>query len=182
MALVEVAGATPSHLALILGKDQNAYLINRDNLGGITTPVIKKQVAQGEIASGSAVYAVAGSTYIAFNGSGAGCPAGQNGDLVAMQVSAQNPPTLSIAWCASQNGAGSPIVTSPDGVSSFIVWGLGAEGDNRLHGFDGATGQVIFAGGGNAEQMDMVQHFQTPIVAKGPMYVGSSSKLYAFLP
>ena len=34
--LVDVPGATPSHLVVALGKDGNAYLLNRSNLGGIT--------------------------------------------------------------------------------------------------------------------------------------------------
>ena len=37
--LVDVPGATPSHLVVAMGKDGNAYLLNRDNLGGITAPV-----------------------------------------------------------------------------------------------------------------------------------------------
>ena len=34
--VIDVPGATPSQLVLALGKDRNAYLINRNNLGGIT--------------------------------------------------------------------------------------------------------------------------------------------------
>ena len=34
--LVDVPGATPSHLIVAIGKDRKAYLVNRDNLGGIT--------------------------------------------------------------------------------------------------------------------------------------------------
>ena len=37
--LVDVPGATPSHLVVALGKDRNAYLVNRDNLGGISAPI-----------------------------------------------------------------------------------------------------------------------------------------------
>ena len=37
--LVDVPGATPSRLVVALGKDGNAYLLNRDNLGGISEPV-----------------------------------------------------------------------------------------------------------------------------------------------
>src|SRR6266853_1462976 len=33
--LIDVPGATPSQLVLALGKDGNAYLVNRNNLGGI---------------------------------------------------------------------------------------------------------------------------------------------------
>ena len=37
--VVDVPGATPSALLVALGKDGNAYLINRNNLGGISAPV-----------------------------------------------------------------------------------------------------------------------------------------------
>src|SRR5206468_9656980 len=37
--LVDVPGATPSQLALALGKDRKAYLLNRNNLGGIAQPL-----------------------------------------------------------------------------------------------------------------------------------------------
>jgi hypothetical protein len=37
--LIDVPDATPSQLVLALGKDGKAYLINRNNLGGITAPV-----------------------------------------------------------------------------------------------------------------------------------------------
>jgi hypothetical protein len=37
--LIDVPGATPSQLVLALGKDGKAYLINRNNLGGIAAPV-----------------------------------------------------------------------------------------------------------------------------------------------
>ena len=37
--LIDVPGATPSQLVLALGKDGNAYLVNRNNLGGVAGPV-----------------------------------------------------------------------------------------------------------------------------------------------
>ena len=37
--LIDVPGANPSQLVLALGKDGNAYLLNRNNLSGITAPV-----------------------------------------------------------------------------------------------------------------------------------------------
>src|SRR6185369_15908432 len=41
--LVDVPGATPSHLVVARGKDRNAYLVNRDNLGGISAPIAVSQ-------------------------------------------------------------------------------------------------------------------------------------------
>src|SRR4029450_7089846 len=37
--LIDVPGANPSQLVLAIGKDSNAYLLNRNNLGGIKAPV-----------------------------------------------------------------------------------------------------------------------------------------------
>ena len=36
--LIDVPGATPSHLVVAMGKDGKVYLANRDNLGGINAP------------------------------------------------------------------------------------------------------------------------------------------------
>src|SRR5258708_355049 len=43
--VIDVPGATPSQLVLALGKDGNAYLVNRNNLGGITVPVAQANMA-----------------------------------------------------------------------------------------------------------------------------------------
>ncbi len=45
--LINVPGANPSQLVLVLGKDGNAYLLNRNNLGGIATPVAQLSVGGG---------------------------------------------------------------------------------------------------------------------------------------
>ena len=42
--LVDVPGATPSALVVALGKDGNAYLLNRSNLGGVSAPVAQASV------------------------------------------------------------------------------------------------------------------------------------------
>jgi hypothetical protein len=43
--LIDVPGATPSQPVLALGKNGNAYLLRRNNLGGITAPVASANVA-----------------------------------------------------------------------------------------------------------------------------------------
>jgi hypothetical protein len=179
--LFSAPGATPSTLALALGKDGYAYLLNRSNLGGISNSLSKLRVSSTRILSASTAYTTANGTYVVFNNNGpTGCPNGTSGNLMALKVSAANPPALSVAWCASQNGKGAPITTTTDGSSQAIVWSVGAEGDNKLKGFDGDTGQVIFNGGGSAEQMSGVQHFQTVIEAKERIFVPSNGKIFAF--
>ena len=64
--LVDVPGATPSHLIVALGKDRKAYLVNRDNLGGITAPVASASVARSSIIQAAATYRAEQGTYIAF--------------------------------------------------------------------------------------------------------------------
>lgn len=177
-----VPGASPSQLGMSLGKDGNAYLLDLKNLGGVSNALSTLRVSDSEINAGSTAYTTGSGSYVAFsaNGNGQNCPAGQGGDLVALKISATSPPSLSVAWCNSQNGDGAPIMTTTDGTGNPIVWGLGAENSNRLYGFDANTGQVIFNGGGSNEHMSTVQHFQTPIVAKGRIYVAANDRIYAF--
>jgi hypothetical protein len=71
-------------------------------------------------------------------------------------------------------------VTSTDGTNNVVVWGLGAENDQRLHGFDGDTGATVFAGGGASELMAGTRRFSTGIAARGRIYVATDNKVYAF--
>ena len=99
-----------------------------------------------------------------------------------MRIAPGAPPQLSLAWCAGQGSVGSPIETSTDGTSDPIVWVIGAEGDQRLHGFDGDTGAVVFDGGGAGDAMGSTSRFITPIVANGRIFVAANGQLYAFTP
>jgi len=178
--LIEVPGARPSSLVLGLGKDGNAYLLDRTNLGGIGRPLAQRHVSQGPIINAAAAYRTAAGSYVVFRGRGIGCPAGQSGDLIALRIAAASPPSIGVAWCASARGRGSPMVTTTDGRSEAIVWSVAAEGDNRLRGFDGETGQPVFNGGGPGDQMSFVRRFQTPIVAKGRIVVAADDQLVVF--
>jgi hypothetical protein len=88
------------------------------------------------------------------------------------------------AWTVNQNGRGSPFVTSTDGSNNVVVWGIGAGSgpgiDQRLHGFDGDTGAVVFNGGGTTELMAGTHAFQTAIAARGRIFVATDRKIYAF--
>ena len=178
--LVDVPGATPSRLVVALGKDGNAYLLDRSRLGGLGGAVAARRVSADAIIGAAAAYATGRGTYVVFPGRGIGCPRGPAGDLTAIRIGATSPPTITIAWCADQHGRGSPIVTTPDGRSEAIVWSVGAGGDGRLRGFDGETGQVVFDGGGAGDATSGVQRYQTPIVATGRIFVAGDREVYAF--
>jgi outer membrane protein assembly factor BamB len=179
--LVTLPGATPLELVLALGKDGKAYLLDRNNLGGIGGGVLVKKVSSDAIRTAPAYFSSTNEVFVAFQGTGIDCPTGTRGDLTALRIAAGSPPTLSVAWCAAESGRGSPIVTTTDGKANPIVWAIGAEGDNRLHGFRGDTGAVLFSGGGAAEAMTQVRRFQTLIAAGERLYVAADQHIYAFV-
>ena len=151
--LVTVPGATPSQLVVALGKDGNAYLLNRANLGGMTNAVTTAHVAGSSIIQAAAAYTTSKGTYVVF----------ANADnLYALRIGATDPPTITNVWRASENGRGSPFVTSTDGTNDVIVWGIGSEDDQRLHAFDGDTGTNIYTGGGTNELMASAPAASTP--------------------
>ena len=54
-------------------------------------------------------------------------------------------------------------------------------GDQRLHGYDGDTGAVVYDGGGPNELMAGTHYYSTTgIVARGRIYVAGDNKVYAF--
>ena len=88
--------------------------------------------------------------------------------------------------CDSRNGCGSPFVTSTDGTNNTIVWVVGTgstdAGDQRLHGYDGETGAVVYNGGGPNELMAGTHSYTTTgIAARGRIYVATDNKVYAFI-
>jgi hypothetical protein len=170
--LIDVPGATPSQLVLALGKNGNAYLLRRNNLGGITAPVASANVANFVAGQAAAAYRTSEGIYFLFRNA--------SSSVTAYKITATNPPAILPAWSVSQTGKGSPWVTTTNGINNAIVWVVGAEGDQRLHGYNGDTGAVVYAGGGLNEQMANTRKWNTGIVARGRIYFAASNKVYAF--
>ena len=172
--LIDVPGATPSQLVLALGKDRNAYLINRTSLGGISAPVNSASVSSSTLrGQSSCTYRTGMGTYFNFR-------AGTSNSLVTYRINSGTPPTMSSAWLVTQSGEGSPFVTTTDGTSNCIVWAAGAGGSQRLNGYNGDNGTVIFAGGGASELMAGTIKWNTGIAARGRIYYAANNKVYAF--
>jgi len=115
--------------------------------------------------------------FLAFEGPGAHCPAPRrDNNLTVLQIHAGAPPSLATAWCGALSGEGSPIVTTTDGRSNPIVWILGAQGDERLHGYRGDTGEPLYT----SDPMTGLRHLQTLLAAGDRLYVGADGRLYAF--
>jgi hypothetical protein len=180
--LVDVPGATPSRLLVALTKHRNAYLVNRDNLGGISAPIAISQAASSTILQAAVTYRAKQSTYVAFRANNDG-----NTVLSAFRITPTNPPAIASGWNITRNngGCGSPFVTSTDGTNNVIVWVVGTEdhftaGDQRLHGYDGDTGAVVYDGGGRNDLMAGTHDYSTTgIVARGRIYVAGDNKVYA---
>ncbi len=178
--LFDLPGAVPSKLAVALGKNGKAYLLDRENLGGVSEAVTTAEVTTNEIINAAAVVKTGTATYVILRGAGKLCPSGTNGTLVALKIGVGVPPTITTAWCADGHGFGSPVVTTTDGHAGAVVWTLGAEGDQKLHGFDADTGKEIFAGGGPGDAMSGLKRFSAPIAAKGRIFAAGASAVYAF--
>jgi hypothetical protein len=171
--LVDVPGATPSSLMVAMGKDRKAYLVDRSNLGGFGPPVASASVSLVGLLQAAATYRTNQDTYVAFRGT--------QFSLSTFRITATNPPAIHSSWSAPGNPCGSPFVTSTDGTNNMIVWVVGTDGDQRLHGYDGDTGAVIYAGGGPNELIAGTHSYSTTgIVARGRIYVAGDNKVYAF--
>ena len=157
--VIDVPGATPSQLVLALGKDSNAYLVDRNNLGGITSPVAQANVSGTNRGTSAVTYHTNLGTYFAFHNDA--------GAIRAYKVTPTNPPAIVFAWSASESGRASPWVTTTDGTNNVIVWATGIGNSQRLHGYDGDTGAVIYSGGGTNEVMNGIRQWNTGIAARG---------------
>jgi hypothetical protein len=160
---------------LALGKDGYAYLLDRENLGGIGHQIFVTQVSTDQIRTAMATYPGPDAARVAFEGEGSACPNGGSGNLVMLKVT---PRHIATAWCASFNGGGAPIVTTTDQKTDPIVWVVGAQGDGKLYGFRGGDGKLVaaVAGGGAA-----IAPFATILWADGRFYVAAHGAVYAFV-
>ena len=185
---LDLGGVTPlpltlpgGEMLLALGKDGNAYLLNRGNLGGVGGAIATGRAARGAIITAPAVYPFRDTMLVAYQARGAVCPTGPDvSGIGALAVTGNPGHRLFSAWCARLDGRGAPIVTTTDGSSEPIVWVVGAEGDDRLHGFRGDTGEEIFTGAAPGDAMARLRHFATILVAAGRFYIAGDGRIFAF--
>jgi hypothetical protein len=179
VVLFDAPGATPTHLAFCIGKASVGRLVDQTNLGGIFDGLSNLTDTSGEVFGSTFAYTTAQGTYVGMNAKFLGCV---DGDFSVLKVSPTAPPALSFGWCARSGAGGNgggPVSssTSTNGATDSVVWSFGVAGDGILRGWDADTGASIVtttAVAGN------VQHWTSPIIAKGRVYVAGDGAVYAF--
>lgn len=190
--VVDAPAMNPSALIMAFAKNGVAYLLDRNNLGGLDGgPVASATLVQGlpgdegQIINASAWATVGGATYVVVKGyfaaSAAQCalpPDGSVYDLFAVRLDPTVPNDMRTVWCVTSGGMGSPSITMSDDANDALVWTEGAEGDNRLHAWDLTTGTPLYSSG--AQMLGPVHRFMTPIAVRGRVLIAGDGMLYAF--
>jgi outer membrane protein assembly factor BamB len=166
-------------LIVQLGKDGNAYLLDRADLGGIGGALAILPASTSPIIIGPGSWETGSAAFVAFAGASSGCPASQEG-LTVLRITGGSTPAIGIDWCAALNGRGTASITTSDGSANRIIWVVGGDGDDRLHGFNAATGSVVFAGGGSGDLLAHVHRFSTITAAQGRLYVPGDGRIFSF--
>ncbi len=175
--LIDAPHTPTPKLLLALGKDGAAYLLNRRHLGGISQPLAKHDVSPDPIRSATAKFRLGKDTMVVVNAHSHDC-AGMDG-IVALRVHTDRhgKPAVSTAWCHEIDGRGAPIVTVSARGGRPVVWIFGAEGDERLRAYDGATGAVLYVSDPTPAP---VPHFSAPLVAEDRLYLPARNGVLAF--
>jgi outer membrane protein assembly factor BamB len=167
-------------LIFAIGKAGDAYLLDRDDLGGIGRAVASAHVMANVTIASPAVWSAGDSVFVALQGYGANCPPDKTGKgLVVLRIRANPAPAIETAWCAAVPGnRGTPIVTTAERGADPIVFIVGADADNRLYAFRGDDGQLIAS---PPEHMRSFHRYQTLIAAGDRLYAASGGQVYVFV-
>jgi putative pyrroloquinoline-quinone binding quinoprotein len=196
LVLPDQPGAATPHLLFIAGKQGVGYLINRDDMGGVSHgdgvtgeglySLCLFGTCQGgppEVFSATAYWDGGGSgRFILVPGRGTQpAPCRGTGGVVALRLETapgSHASTVSVAWCSpSMVDPGAPAVTST-GPHGALVWVV----DRRagiLYALDALTGAEAYASQG-ADALGRARQFITPAVWGGRVYVGAGHEIVAY--
>jgi hypothetical protein len=87
--LFDLPGATPSRLLALFGKDLNAYVLDRDNLGGMAPPLLVASLLWRTSITAQAAFTTPNGTFVVTKGPGYLCESGiASGHLFGVKVAA----------------------------------------------------------------------------------------------
>jgi len=173
-------GGKGSTLVMALGAGRE-YLLDRSDLGGIGHPLATLRQNGGGPIGSPATYRVGGDLLVAFRVNNKICPGAlHTAGVAAVRVTGGQNPAMTQQWCAGLDGEGAPIVTTSDGEADPIVWIVGAEGDNQLHGFRGDDGKELFVSDEIPSSVANLRHFMTILAAAGRLYFAGDGRVLAF--
>lgn len=164
-----------AHRLVVFGKDGNAYLLNRTDLGGIGGQIVIRAAGGIPIITSPAVYSARGRAWVVYQARDATCPDGGRGaGLAALTVTATN---LIPLWCAPFDGRGEPVVTTTDGATDPIVWDVSAGAGDRLWALRGDDGSLLWT---SRETIPGLRHFVTILAAGERLYIAGDGHITAF--
>jgi hypothetical protein len=175
------SGGTTRHLAFVAGKDQQMYVVDRDNMGqysAIADNVYQKFGKDGHENFSSPIY---------FNGRVYVGPSGMALRAFAVSLAKLSAsPTSQTAFTFGSNGT--VPSASANGTSNGIVWTLDRE-SRTFFAYDATDLTKILytsdqAAGGRDNFSNVGGHFITPMVANGRVYFGTATTVavYGLLP
>jgi outer membrane protein assembly factor BamB len=184
--LPDHTGSSTPHLLLQGGKAGVAYLLNRDNLGGMamlggTDGVFSAPVTSGAIIGGMATWTDGTAVYGFVPTTGTRpMPCTGTGGVVALRlgIATGGASTFGAAWCSAVLGPAMPAVSS-NGNADGILW-VAATDSTRLRAYAIATGMEIFA----AADAPTLRRWVAPLVADGRVYATGTTTvaMYQLLP
>jgi len=200
LLLPDQSGQTP-HLALAAGKDGNMYLLNRDNLGGLSTTPASSNLGLAKNVDGSIGEAnVDGcwcgeSYFVGSDGVGRVVSSGGNwktGASILTVWRIQTSPTASLIQEAqkilpgqSVHDAGFFTTVSSNATSSSIIWAVQrpttTERHTMLYAFDptNMTAPILDMAAGSWNSPGANPNI-VPVVSNGKVYVASYKQLAIF--
>ena len=153
-----------------IGKDRNAYLLNRSNLGGVSAPVAQAVVSTGTIIGAAATYRTS------YGHVCRSSPRQRHAHRFPHHCHQSADHRHRLERCLQW--AHRTVRDFHRWHNNAIVWAAGSDG--RLRGYNGETGAVVFNGGGANELMTGIRSFNTGIAARGRIYYAADNKVYAF--
>ena len=180
LLLPDQTGSAHPHLVLSAGKDGNAYLVDRDNMGQFN-PTDNSQIVQTVVVSSNEVYGApafwANNIYFLPN----------QDVLEAFQLSGGLVSSLPTSQASTVFGfPGASPAISANGSANGIVWVLdnsafAAGGPAVLHAYDATNVATELWNSSQAanfsDQAGPAVKFTVPTVANGKVYVGTQSEI-----